>query len=102
MAFSARRITLVASTATPCLVFGTGAGTTFKNVAGSVQDPLPVIIKNEDASAIVYVGGPDVANTAGQSLAPGASIPMNVYGTSEIPYVWSTGTPVVSVLCGRQ
>jgi hypothetical protein len=102
VAFSCRQITLVASTATPCLVAGTGTGTTFVNIVGNLQDPLPVSIKNEDASAVVWWGGSDVSATKGQSIAAGSSVTMNLYGASEIPYVFSTGTPIVSVLCGRQ
>jgi hypothetical protein len=102
VALSARQITLVASTATPLLVAGTGTGTTFRNTAGNVQDPLPIQVKNEDAAAVVWIGGPDVNATHGQSLNAGQSVIMNVYGTSEIPYAFSTGTPIVSVLAGRQ
>lgn len=105
MALSARQITLVASTPTPCLVLGTGSGSTFKNInKGTVQDPLPVVVKNEDANTgiVVWIGGSDVSATNGMSLQPGESLPMALYNDTEIPYVFSTGTPVVSVLCGRQ
>lgn len=101
MPFLARQITLVGSTATPCLVQGT-SGTEFPNVTGSVSDPVPCTIKNEATdTTVVYVGGPDVDDTNGQSLPPGASQTYNLYD-SDIPYVWSSGTPVVSVLCARQ
>lgn len=96
------QLTLVADTATPCLVKGNGSGTTLKNISGTVQDPLPVEIKNEDGASIIWVGGSDVDMTHGQSIGPGASKAMNLYGESEIPYVWSTDTPIVSVLVGRQ
>jgi hypothetical protein len=102
MAFASRQTTLVASTPTALLVSGTGTGFTFKRIQGTLQDPLPVIIKNEDAAATVWIGGPDVSATQGQSLAPGATDTYNLYGELEIPYAWSTGTPVVSVLVGRQ
>lgn len=103
MAFKAIQLTLDSETATPTIVRGSGA-TQFINVpaVGSVGDPIPVIIKNEDASDIVWWGGPDVDDTHGQSIAPGDSVPMNLYGESEIPYVWCDGTPIVSVLLGRQ
>lgn len=102
MALSARQLTLVASTPTKTIVGGDGTGTTFKNVAGTVSDPLPLEIKNEDATAVVWVGGPDVSATKGQSLPAGQTFTANVYGTSDIPFVFSTGTPIVSVLLGRQ
>lgn len=101
MAFSARQITLLGSTAAPVLVKGV-TGSQFKNIIGTLQDTLPVIIKNEDATAIVYWGGSDVDDTHGQSIAPGGEVVMNLYNESEIPYVWSTGTPIVSVVVGRQ
>jgi hypothetical protein len=100
MALSARQITLVASTPTPLLVLGAGTGTTFKNISGTVTDLLPVQVKNEDATAVVWIGGPDVSATKGQSLNPGQAMTMNVYG--DIPYAFSTGVPIVSVLLGRQ
>lgn len=102
MAFSGRQVTLTASTPQACLVKGTGSGFTFKNILGTVVDPIPISIKNEDGTAIVYWGGSDVDNTHGQTINPGQVVQMNVYNESEIPYVWSTGTPIVSVVAGRQ
>lgn len=90
----------MASTATPLLVKGT-AGTDFPQITGSVSGPIPCQIKNEDASAVVWIGGPDVSATDGQSLDAGETLPLNLYG-SDIPWAFSTGTPVVSVLCGQQ
>lgn len=102
MAFRAVQLTLVANTATACVVLGDGTGTTFKNVGGTVQDPLPIIIKNEDGAAVVWWGGSNAVDaTHGQSIPAGGSVPMNVYG-NDLPWVFSTGTPVVSVVCGRQ
>lgn len=101
MAFSARQITLVASTPTALLVQGTTT-TKFINIQGSLTDPLPVTIKNEDASATVWIGGPDVSATKGQSLQPLGSYTYNLYGSAEIPYAFSTGTPIISVCLGRQ
>jgi hypothetical protein len=100
MAFSARQITLVASTPTPLLVQGT-TGTDFINIQGSLQDPLPVYIEVA-SGATVYLGGSDVSATKGMLLPTATPIPLSLYGSSEIPYVFSTGTPVVTVLCGRQ
>jgi hypothetical protein len=100
MALSARQITLVASTPTPLLVQGS-SGTQFKTISGTVQDLLPVSIKNEDSAATVWIGGPDVSATNGQSLNPGQAVVMNVY-SNDLPYAFSTGTPKVSVMVGRQ
>jgi hypothetical protein len=101
MALKGIQVTLVTSTPTPLLVQGTGAGQ-LKNVAGNIQDPLPLIIQNLDAAITVWIGGPDVSATLGIELLPGASIPMSLYGTSEIPYAFAVGTPVIAILAGRQ
>jgi hypothetical protein len=101
VAFKCVQLTLVASTATPAIVKGSSAAQ-FLNAFGSVTDPIPVSIKNEDASAVVYWGGSNVDATHGQSIPAGGAVIMNLYGDSEVPYVYSTGTPIVSVLLGRQ
>lgn len=100
MAFKA--IQLVAGAAQAAIVQGAGAAQ-FVNapVKGTLQDPIPVSIKNEDATATMWWGGPDVSATKGQSIAPGATVVMNVYGASEIPWVFGTGG-TFSVVCGRQ
>lgn len=99
MPFRARQIA-TSTTAVPLLVQGT-SGTSFPNILGSLQDPVPVTIKNESATQIVYVGGPDVSATLGQSIAAGGSETYNLYG-ADIPYAWSSAAGTVSVLAGRQ
>lgn len=95
-----KAIQLTAGAAQPVLVQGTGAGQ-FKNIQGTNTDPLPVSIKNEDASATMWWGGSDVSATKGQSIAAGGTVVMNLYNDSEIPYVFGTGG-TFSVVCGRQ
>jgi len=76
--------------------------TGFTNTVGSVQDPIPVIVKNEDATNTIWIAGQNVSSTTGQSLLPGASIPMALY-SNDVPWAFcATGTPIVSVLVGRQ
>lgn len=101
MAFKAYQITPDAATATPVIVVGTGDGQ-IVNWPGSVSQMIPVSIKNEDASALIYWGGPDVDDTHGQSIAAGGSVPLNLFGEGEIPYVWSADGTVVSVVVGQQ
>ena len=96
MALKAVQITLVTSTATPLLTKAL-----FPNVVGAAADPIPLIVKNEDASIVVWIGGPNVDATHGQSLVAGASIPMALY-SNDVPYAFAVGTPIVSVLAGRQ
>ena len=99
MSLRARQITLVISTATNLVTVANG----FQNIqGGSLQDPLPIIVKNEDGALTVYIGGPDVDATHGLSLAAGQSLPMALYG-GDTPWAFcGTGTPVISVLAGRQ
>lgn len=74
----------------------------FTNTVGAVQDPIPVIVKNEDATNTIWIAGQQVSATVGQSLLPGGSIPMALY-SNDVPWAFcATGTPVVSVLVGRQ
>jgi hypothetical protein len=101
MALSARQITLPANTPTNLFVLGNGTGFTFKVTRGTVSDPMPVTVKNEDPSLILWIGGPDVSPTNGQSLAPGQTFTVNMYG-GDMPWGFSTGSPIVSVLAGRQ
>jgi hypothetical protein len=98
MPFNTAQITLVASTITPLLVQGT-TGTKFNNIVGSVSDPLPVQFMI--TSGTVYWGGPNVSASNGFLLQANVPIVMNVYD-GDIPYVFSTGTPTVYVVVGRQ
>lgn len=102
MAFSSKQITLVTSTITPLLVKGSGSGTTFKNITGSLSDPLPVLVRNLDATVTIWIGGSDVSATNGYELLAGESLALSLYGESEIPNAFAVGTPKLSVLCGRQ
>lgn len=101
MAFKSVHLTLVSTTATAAIVQGSGS-TQFKTTSGTLQDPLPVCITNTDKSVTVYLGGPDVTDSNGTPIPPGGQFPCNLYGTGEIPYLYSTGTPIVAILCGRQ
>ena len=99
MAFNTASITLVASTATALLVQGGGANQ-FKNISGTLQDPLPVIIVNTSATA-TFIGGSGVTAT-GFPLIQNVPVVMALYGPSEVPYAFSAGTPTINVLVGRQ
>ena len=102
MALLSRHIVTSHTTAAPVLVQGT-TGTKFPIIVGSLQDPLPIILQNLDAAINIFIGGPDVSSSNGYALAPGASLPMQLFGESEIPYiVAASGTPTLAVLCGRQ
>jgi hypothetical protein len=99
MAFKAVQITLVANTATPLLVQGTTGTRFLEPFNGTVSDPIPCQFMV--TSGTVFWGGPDVDATHGFPLVANSPVVSNLYGT-EIPYVFSTGTPVVYVVLGRQ
>jgi hypothetical protein len=75
----------------------------FSNLVGHVQDTVPVQVKNEDSSAIIWLGGPDVSDTRGQSLGPGETQPYALYA-NDYPYAYTTSasSPIVSVQVLRQ
>lgn len=71
--------------------------------AGVATDPVPILIKNEDATNPVYLGGSGVTGaTNGTALPAGASITRNIVG-NDSEYVAGAGNAVnVSVEVGRQ
>ena len=99
MALNTAQITLVASTATPLLVQGT-TGTKFINIAGSIQDPLPCQFMI--TSGTVYWGGSNVSASNGFLMVANVPVILSLYGTTEIPYCFSTTTPTIYVAVGRQ
>lgn len=101
MAFKAIQITLVEATPTPLLVRGNGDGQ-LKNITGNIQDKLPLIIQNLDDTDVLFIGGPDVSDTLGVSIATGESLRLDLYGEGEIPYAYSAGAIIVGILAGRQ
>jgi hypothetical protein len=71
--------------------------------AGTVNDPVPIIITNEDSTNTCYLGGSGVTGpTNGTPLAAGASITRNVIG-NDSEFVAGDGNTVdVSLEYGRQ
>jgi hypothetical protein len=55
----------------------------------------------EITSGTVYLGGSDVDATHGFLMSANTPYVFNIY-SNDIPYAFSTGTPVVYVLVGRQ
>lgn len=109
MAFNANQITVSNATPTALLVQGgtpqSPTAGSFYNITGSANDPLPVIIKNTDASITVFIGGNQQTLTTGNGypLLAGASLPMTLLNSGDIPYALAaSGSPKVAVLVGRQ
>ena len=107
MALNTAQIATNASTATCLLVQGgtpqspvTGE---FYNISGSAGDPLPVMIKNMDASITIYVGGANVTSSNGYPLLAGQSFPLSLVGAGDLPYaIAASATPKMAVIVGRQ
>jgi hypothetical protein len=70
--------------------------------AGTVNDPLPIVIANQDATNAVTLCGVGGAATVGTILIAGASITRNVVGNDSEYVIANAGTPKVSVEPGRQ
>lgn len=98
MPLKARQFAIAQNTATLLV-----PKSSFNNQPLSVGDSLPIQVKNEDSTATVWIGGPDVTATQGQSLAPGNVTVMNTYN-ADYPWAYTTASsnPIVSVLVGRQ
>ncbi len=98
MTIKAVQFALVQNTATNLV-----PSSSFPNLIGSIQDPTPLVLKNEDAAAVIWIGGPDVSASKGLSLAAGASIPMALYA-NDIPWGFTTSgaSPIISVMVGLQ
>lgn len=107
MALNTAQIATNATTATCLLVQGgtpqslvTGE---FYNISGTIGDPLPVQIKNIDASITIYIGGANVTSSNGYPLLAGQSLAMQLLGSGDLPYAISaSATPTMAVLVGRQ
>lgn len=69
--------------------------------AGTVNDPVPIVVENTDATNAVYLGGSGVTTSTGLKLAAGASLTYNVVGNDSL-YAISAGSVVVAVAVGRQ
>ena len=102
------QISVTTGAAVPLMVFGPGAGgadTTFKNISGTVGDPLPVLVTNLAAATdVVYVGDQTVTTSTGTPIQPLASLPFNFVG-SDAHHLWaiaSGGNTSVAVLALRQ
>lgn len=68
--------------------------------AGTFNDPLPIVVENQGASA-VYLGGSAVTTATGLELPSGDSLTYNVVGNDSV-YAVSAGSIAVAVSVGRQ
>ena len=71
-------------------------------LAGTFNDPVPILIENQDATNPVYLGPSTVTSSTGTKLGAGASITRNVVGNDSEYAISTGGTVVVAVETGRQ
>jgi hypothetical protein len=70
--------------------------------AGSFNDPVPIVVKNQSAATVtVYIGTSAVTTSDGMALKPDESIAFSVNGTDSL-YAVAGSTTKVTVLVGRQ
>lgn len=78
--------------------------TTFLQLSGAVGDPLPLQIKNIDASITIYIGGANVSSSNGYPLLAGQSISTS-WLQAEVTTLYcvaASATPKLAVLTARQ
>lgn len=71
---------------------------------GRSDDPIPVVVQNQDAAITIYVGGPTVTNTGattGIKVLAGQSIALRVMNGDSVYAIPASGTPNVVTLTGR-
>lgn len=79
-----------------------GSATAGIFMAGTLNDPVPIIIENLDGTNPVYLGNSTVTSSTGTKLAAGASITRNVVGNDSEYAIATDGTVAVSVQASRQ
>lgn len=108
MAYLSAQITVGDST--PALLWKTTTGTSPDPAidqagqifgAGTPNDPVPIVVENEDPSNPVYLGDSAVTTGTGVELLPLSSLSFNVIGNDSL-YAISGGSVVVGVMAGRQ
>jgi hypothetical protein len=70
--------------------------------AGTVNDPVPILIENTDGTNPIYVGPVGVTSSTGLKIPAGDSITRNVVGNDSEYAIATGGTVVVAVEVGRQ
>lgn len=82
----------------------TAAGNSTSQIfmAGTYNDPVPIVIQNLDAANPVYLGPYNVASNSGVRIGAGASLTRNIVGNDSEYAISTGGTVSVSVEVGRQ
>lgn len=72
--------------------------TTLELIYTFPNEGASIIVRNNDASIVVYLGGPDVTTSNGFPLAAGASLPVSGYAGEKLYAVAASSTPEIRIL----
>ena len=70
-------------------------------VMGSVTDPVPVAIFNNDAAATLFIGGPNVSAANGFPILKQTGITFRLMASDPVYGIVTAGTVDTRVLIGR-
>lgn len=87
---------------TPNFSVGAAAVQLFSPVGGSVGDPVPVVIANNDATTTLFIGGSNVTAATGFPIYPKSGIGFRLIAGDIIFGISPAGNLDVRVLVGRQ
>jgi hypothetical protein len=76
------------------------AGQVFR--AGTFDSPIPILVRNEDATHNATLGGSAVTANSGPSLRAGESLTFNIVGNDSLYAIANTNTVTITVLVQRQ
>jgi hypothetical protein len=70
--------------------------------AGTFNTPIPILIRNEDTTHTVTLGGSTVTSGSSVTLRAGESLTFNAVGNDSLYAIANTNTVTVSVLVQKQ
>jgi hypothetical protein len=70
--------------------------------AGTFNDPVPILIENQDETNSVFLGPVGVSTSTGLELEADASLTYNAVGNDSVYAIATGGTVVVGITVGRQ
>ena len=74
----------------------------FTSTNGINGAPESLLIQNNDASIIVYIGGEDVTASNGMPIAASASISIDLISGERVYAIGASGTPELRLLNNRE
>jgi hypothetical protein len=81
---------------------GTGATPLVNPTTGSISDPVPVVLFNNDAAATLFIGGPNVTTGNGFPILFKTGISFRLMASDPVFGIVAAGTLDCRVMIGRQ